>query len=161
MGISKSLILAIRDQYVLDWEGTHGIRHWQRVRENGIRIAHSSGADVGVVELFALLHDACRVSEASDPGHGRRGAELARHLRGELIDLEDVDFELLCEACAHHTDGQRSTDRTLGTCWDADRLDLGRVGIRPEPRFMSTEAARQRSTIEWAYGRSREGRRRR
>ena len=28
--------------------------------------------------------------------------------------------------------------------WDADRLDLGRVGIEPDPEKMSTEAGRKR-----------------
>jgi uncharacterized protein len=41
------------------------------------------------------------------------------------------------------------------TCWDADRLDLGRVGKRPSPRFLGTEYARRKDTIEWAYRRSR------
>ena len=32
---------------------------------------------------------------------------------------------------------------TIGTCWDADRLDLGRVGIVPQPKFMSTAFAKE------------------
>jgi uncharacterized protein len=40
------------------------------------------------------------------------------------------------------------------TCWDADRLDLGRVGKRPDPRRLCTPAARDRDVIEWAYRRS-------
>jgi uncharacterized protein len=40
----------------------------------------------------------------------------------------------------HHSDGEVSTDKTIQTCWDADRLDLGRVGIFPSPKFLSQEA---------------------
>jgi uncharacterized protein len=38
-----------------------------------------------------------------------------------------------------------SDDPTIGTCWDADRLDLARegVGIQPRARYMSTEFARE------------------
>jgi hypothetical protein len=35
--------------------------------------------------------------------------------------------------------GQLSDDPTIGTCWDADRLDLVRVGTQSEPSYMSTE----------------------
>ena len=40
------------------------------------------------------------------------------------------------------------------TCWDADRLDLGRVGIRPDPRRLFTAAARSPELLSWAYQRS-------
>jgi hypothetical protein len=35
-------------------------------------------------------------------------------------------------------------DITVQTCWDADRLDLPRVGIQPLPQFLCTEAAKKR-----------------
>ena len=34
----------------------------------------------------------------------------------------------------------------VGTCWDADRLDIGRVGIVPHERYMSTAAGRRRAS---------------
>ncbi|MCK9230516.1 MAG: hypothetical protein M0Q23_07305 [Syntrophales bacterium] len=30
----------------------------------------------------------------------------------------------------------------IAACWDADRLDLGRVGIVPDEAFMNTEIGR-------------------
>jgi uncharacterized protein len=45
-------------------------------------------------------------------------------------------------------------DITVLTCWDADRLDLGRVGIRPAAHRLCTDAARDPAMIEWAYRRS-------
>jgi uncharacterized protein len=45
-------------------------------------------------------------------------------------------------------------DVTVQTCWDADRLDLGRIGIKPEPRFLCTAAAQDPALIEWALLRS-------
>jgi uncharacterized protein len=128
------------------------VGHWARVCENGLRIAEANGADVEVVRLFALFHDARRVNEHRDHGHGRRGAELARALRGRLVHLEDSRFELLAEACRLHTDGLLTADSTLGACWDADRLDLGRVGIRPRRRLLCTEVAR--SMRDWAHERA-------
>jgi len=42
------------------------------------------------------------------------------------------------------------------TCWDSDRLDLGRVGIQPRPERLCTAAAQDPGTIRWAYERSME-----
>lgn len=36
---------------------------------------------------------------------------------------------------------------TVLACWDADRLDLARVGIQPQPQRLCTGAARDASTI--------------
>jgi uncharacterized protein len=38
------------------------------------------------------------------------------------------------------------------TCWDADRLDLGRVGIIPRPDRLCTEEARDPVLFERADG---------
>ena len=69
-------------------------------------------------------------------------------MRGSLIELDDRRFELLYEACRLHTDGLTDGDLTLQVCWDADRLDLGRVGITPVPHLLCTDAARE--ILEWA-----------
>ena len=42
----------------------------------------------------------------------------------------------------------------MQTCWDADRLDLGRVGIVPNPRYLCTPAAKSPAVIDWAHLRS-------
>lgn len=112
-----------------------------------------TGANIAVVELFAVFHDACRVNEAVDPGHGQRGADLAAELRGDLFHLPDADFRLLYDACVGHTDGETDADITIQTCWDADRLDLGRVSMVPDPRKLCTSAAKRPETLRWADGR--------
>ena len=117
--------------------------HWARVHENGVRLAGATGADAEVVALFALFHDSRRVNEYNDDGHGQRGGDFARTLRGTLVHLDDERFELLYEACYLHTDGFTEGDPTLQACWDADRLDLGRVGITPRPERLCTDAARK------------------
>jgi uncharacterized protein len=122
--------------------------------ENGLRLAESTGANVEVVQLFAVFHDSRRVNESSDPGHGLRGAELAVQLHGILYDLPDAQFALLYEACAGHTNGLTEADITIQTCWDADRLDLGRVGMYPEPSKLCTDAAKRPEIIKWADGRA-------
>jgi uncharacterized protein len=121
----------------------HGVDHWVRVERNGLYLAGKTGADAAVVSLFALFHDSRRQNDGYDPGHGLRGAEYARSLRGELTILADEAFEQLLFACAHHTDRRRVDDTTVAACWDADRLELGRVGIAPRERFFNTEPARE------------------
>lgn len=154
--ILPALLNAILARYTLPLAGIHGVSHWARVLENGRRLAESNGANLQVVQLFAVLHDSQRWDDGWDQEHGRRGAELATVLRPAPLDLTDADFELLYAACAHHTDGLTDGDITVQTCWDSDRLDLFRVGIRPQPHRLCTAAARDASVIEWAMRRSRQ-----
>jgi uncharacterized protein len=150
----QAVLAAVRAQHSLSWDGTHGFPHWERVRENGLRLAGVTGARLDVVELFAYFHDACRSNEGRDPGHGSRGAELARRLAGTVFAIDAAGLELLAAACCDHTAGRVTPDPTIGTCWDADRLDLGRVGITPLPERLCTAAARDPEVIAWARGRS-------
>lgn len=147
-----AIAAAILHGYALPRWCDHGVAHWARVLENGLRVADSNGADREVIALFALFHDARRVNEHRDPGHGLRGGELARSLRGTLVHLDDARFALLFEACRLHTDGLTAGDPTLQACWDADRLDLPRVGIDPKPRKLCTDAAR--GLVAWAAARA-------
>lgn len=123
-------------------DSIHGSAHWRRVEENGLRIATHSGAVVEVVRLFAVFHDSRRESDQSDENHGERAADYAASLRGVLFDLSDEHFDLLQYACCWHAHGKLSNDPTIGTCWDADRLDLGRCDIQPDASLMSTEFGR-------------------
>jgi uncharacterized protein len=102
------------------------------------------GADLRVVSLFAVLHDAQRYTDGRDPEHGRRAAELALDLQGVLFKVTDERLNLLVEAIAKHADGLVTEDPTIACCWDADRLDLPRCGIQPNPALLSTPAARRR-----------------
>ncbi len=147
-----AIVSRILDAYELPPFGMHGIIHWARVLENGVRIAEANGADTEVITLFALFHDSKRVTDGQDDEHGLRGAVFAESLRGDLVHLDDDRFEILFEACRLHTEGGSTTDRTIQTCWDADRLDLGRVGIIPDPRKLGTKAGR--NLIPWAHPRA-------
>jgi uncharacterized protein len=153
-GLLHELLRAIRRQYRLCWTGIHGIGHWARVLDTGLRLASVTGADPEVVTLFALFHDACRRNDSHDPRHGARDAELAASLVGSHFDGRPCQLELLLEACAHHTEGNTDAEVTVATCWDADRLDLLRVGIRPLPRKLCTDAARDPGLIAWANDRA-------
>ncbi|MFH1112931.1 MAG: hypothetical protein V1792_03335 [Pseudomonadota bacterium] len=148
------LIEVIRRDYALDWHGIHGIDHFRRVMDNGRALAGRTGAKMHLVDLFAIFHDARRINDRIDPGHGRRAAELVKSLQGDLLSLSRTDCDLLVHACTYHTDGLVDGDPTVQTCWDADRLDLGRAGIQPLPEKLCTSAAKDPAILKWAYERS-------
>ena len=151
------LVRLVLAEYRLPWNGIHGLPHWARVLETGLRLAAETGADPTIIALFALFHDSRRANEGWDDGHGLRGAEFAASLRGTHLDLDQDRFDLLYHACAEHTDRGTEGDVTVLSCWDADRLDLGRVHITPSHKFLCTKAARRVETITWAEHRSRTG----
>ena len=111
-------------------------------------MGQATNSDPLVVELFAFLHDSQRKNEYVDEGHGHRAAEYARSLKTVYFDLAPIQLDKLCIAMTGHSDGQLHTDPTIQTCWDADRLDLGRVGKKPHAKYLSAEAAKD---IDHAY----------
>jgi uncharacterized protein len=154
--LSSVLIKHVAAECPIDIHGAHGVPHWMRVRANGLRLAIETGANRAVVELFALFHDSKRFNEGRDPEHGKRGAENAELYWAQgAFDVTDEEFEQLHKACCGHTyEDVEDPCITVHTCWDADRLDLGRVGIRPDPDRLCTEAARQPEAIETAWQQS-------
>ncbi len=149
-----ALIRYLRDQFCLDWQGIHGIRHWSRVRYNGLIMARENGASMHVVELFAFFHDARRFNDHRDPEHGIRAAELAWQLKDRFFEATNHEMVWLTEACHEHSNGLIEADITVQTCFDADRLDLARVGIMPNPLYLCTEQAKDARTLASAVERS-------
>lgn len=144
IGFEKKLALVLPHATTAE-SSDHGVEHWRRVARNGAILAPlTPGADAKVVAWFAVLHDSQRENEFSDPDHGERAADLARKLDLGLTD--DQQWKLV-QALISHDRGQVSGDPTIGVCWDADRLDLPRVGITPDPKFFSTKAGRSRVSI--------------
>ena len=152
--IPAELLREILSHYRLSPWGIHGLAHWARVLENGRKLQAQTGARLDVVELFAVFHDSQRRNDGLDFGHGKRGAELARELHNGFYQLDQEGFLLLSAACAGHTSGRGPVDVTVWTCWDADRLDLGRVGTKPNPRYLCTDAAKDPQMIAWGWARS-------
>lgn len=142
--ITKDLFEELQAHFQLDPEGIHGPRHWARVHRNAMWIAEEmvDEVDSRVLEYFSFLHDSCRVNENRDPGHGSRAAELARDIRDEHISLDDEAFYKLLDALIGHSNTRFNDDPTIQACWDADRLDIGRIGIVPDRYKLGTTAAK-------------------
>ncbi len=120
----------------------HGPDHWARVERNGLYLAEKTGANQTIVQLFALFHDCRRINDAIDPGHGLRGAEYAAKIKDKLINISSDDFDKLYYACEWHTDKNETDDITVAACWDADRLDIGRVGYIVDAQYMNSKPAK-------------------
>ena len=149
--MNRKLFEHIRHQFRLDLNDIHGIAHWSRVQYFGLKIAKKENARLDVVKLFALLHDSQRLSDKYDPEHGNRAVMFAHEIRGELFDLDNHGFDLLCEALAEHSNGFTKADVTVQTCWDSDRLDLGRIGVYPNEKFLCTSTAKDPVFIHRAW----------
>lgn len=150
----KELLEYLKGHFRLDWNGIHGAGHWARVLHNGLAIAEHEGARIDVVTLFAFLHDHERVHDDADFEHGPNACLNAHKLRDVYFSIDDEGFSLLLEAMAGHSEGDTRGDVTVRTCWDADRLDLGRVGIKPDPQYLCTDTAKNSEFLEAAYARS-------
>ena len=126
----------------MGYSSIHGISHWDRVAGNA-DVLITSDVDELVVKAFAYIHDVERVNESDDWQHGHRAALLVDEIRSSVLSfLNDLEIEQLKEACRLHTLRHRTDDSTVNACFDADRLDLGRVGITPNPDKMATAAGR-------------------
>jgi uncharacterized protein len=128
----------------------HGEQHWKAVTLAGLDLCDVvPEADRVIVFLFGLLHDCRRENEHHDPDHGARAARLVDEVAGDALTLEPPRrLRLLARACRDHTVAGTTADPTLAVCFDADRLNLWRVGITPSVRLLSTTVARRRDRIE-------------
>ena len=144
----------LADNFQLSHNGHHGLEHWMRVLLNGRLLAEDNGADIEVVEHFALVHDVMRESENLDLHHGPRAADFVKSIVGTWITLDDQQMHKLMDACRYHSVGRLDRDITVQTCWDADRLDLGRVGIQPKSAYLGSSLARDQNFMKMAYERS-------
>jgi uncharacterized protein len=150
---NKEAVLDYIEKHInLHTNGLHGISHWQRVEKFGEFLAKMSGADPEVLELFAYTHDLGRLRDDEDPEHGLRSAKIVEDLyKKGIIKISYKQYQQLVYACANHMiTFASSSDVTIQACWDADRLDLWRANIEPNPEFLYTESAKQSATIIWA-----------
>ena len=131
----------VHSRWTLDY--VHGLEHWDRVYENGQKLLTPDVHSI-VVGLFAYLHDSCREDDFEDIHHGERAAEWIKTLRNTYLkELSNEDFNLLCDACRLHTTVTKTGNPTIDACFDADRLDLWRVGVIPDPERMATKIGAQ------------------
>ena len=148
----KELLNLIINQFRLDINSEHGLSHWQRVERIGDYLAKHTKVDLKIINLFAYFHDSKRESEGRDPKHGLRAVSFIKELYSKnVLNISQNQLSQLTFACKHHNNPSiKSDDVAIQTCWDADRLDLWRVGTIPSPFFLNTDIAKQEKTIEFS-----------
>ena len=151
--IQDDRIKRVREYVLADprERGCHGIDHWDRVYANG-QLLITRKVNPLVVGLFAYLHDYCREDDGIDLEHGPRAADFIGTVRDTLLkDVCDKDIHLLKEACRLHTIEDRTGNPTIDACFDADRLDLGRIGIEPDPVRLATKKGKKLARLRAEY----------
>lgn len=138
----------VKSNFKLDLNGYHGLDHWLRVYNNCLSISKYYKINSEVFELFALLHDSKREDEDKDLLHGKRAALFIKDLiKYNKINLSKDDARRLIFACSNHTRSNKKAklyqDLVVQICFDADRLDIGRVGIVPEEQYFQTDYAKK------------------
>lgn len=133
----------------------HGIEHWEEVERNGILLAkYDSKINIKVVRYFAYLHDSCieyNGNHSERIEHGKRAAKFCDEIRNTFLSsFSDNEFLLLRNACEYHTIKTSVGNITIDTCFDADRLDLPRVGIQPKASKMASKQGKEFVT-NWDY----------
>jgi uncharacterized protein len=135
--VSRTLRAAVRaeaEAFFRKARGSHDWDHTERVLRLCLKIGKKEKADLGVLELAALLHDVGRGDEDASNGrvcHGRAGAVLA----GRILERHGLDRRLIREVvhCIRtHRFRKRTVPKTLEAkiLFDADKLDsIGAVGI--------------------------------
>lgn len=135
----------------------NAIRLVSRAMSNGRINPETVDCPLRVAWLFGLVHDSVRESEQRSSEHGMAAALRLLDMKLFEVFPHAVIF-LTAHACMCHTiakvpskspllrngvrafqftRGLTTSERvTVGLCLDADRLDLPRVGIRPDPLYM-------------------------
>lgn len=131
----RDLLAEARADAPLAGDAMHGEPHWRGVAWAGLRIREfRPELSARFLLAFAILHDCRRVDDGWDRDHGPRAARLAAR-SGTLLRLVGAEGrDLVAEACRLHDHGLTCPETpVIGACWDADRVNLIRLGFRLDP----------------------------
>ena len=141
-----------------DFNSIHGFTHWRTVYDNGRML--SDEVDKRVLFYFSTFHDFFRENDNTDKSHGTKALQAIPFIRDNLKmwktnsdDGKDIEKQLaqLSFALQYHDvspdewdaiDSTLKDDKTVGICLDSDRLDLGRVGVKPDEGYLLTSEAK-------------------
>lgn len=124
--------------------GIDGLAHIEHTTHLGTKVGlEECNNDIHNVILGCLLHDIGRGHEVNGQTHGDAGGPIAQKTLEEYFKQYDVDIEKIVYAIQKHDRGKVTTDRMIGSIWDADRLSLYRFNDREINRdLLSTDAAK-------------------
>ncbi|MFA5187901.1 MAG: HD domain-containing protein [Patescibacteria group bacterium] len=114
--------------------GCHDWTHVERVRNLALHIGQKEKANLGIIELAALLHDIARKAEMDSKGklcHAKQGAKLAKKiLQKYKINPKIIEAVVHCIATHRFRNNNRPKTIEAKCLFDADKLDsIGAIGI--------------------------------
>ncbi len=148
--LSPALVSRIREEagaYFKSARGSHDWDHTERVLKLSLRIGRKEKADLGILELAALLHDIGREAEDRSHGricHGRSGAERARGILARH-GCDPATIKAVAHCIRTHRFRRGGEPKTLEArvLFDADKLDsIGAVGVGRAFQFAGEVGAR-------------------
>jgi uncharacterized protein len=139
----RLILQKIEKDTTSDRKSIHGDGHWERVAGFGRLLAEKERLNERVLVLFGYFHDCQRLNDGHDPEHGPRAAQYIAGFPRKLLGLTAPEADQLMMACRYHTHECESDDPVIRACWDADRLDLTRIGILPDPNRLFTQTAKE------------------
>jgi HD superfamily phosphodiesterase len=107
----------------------HGAAHVYRVCLYAEILAWEYQADPFAATLAAYCHDAGRLQDGTESGHGAQSWEKCEGIIRPLVNTQQA--ESIKNGIILHTEGQTSRDPLIAALWDADRIDLIRFGHPP------------------------------
>ncbi len=148
--LAPALVSTIRKEAASFFRGARGSHDWdhtERVLRLSLRIGRKVKADLGVLELAALLHDIGREEEDRTHGricHGRSGAARAREILARHgCDRATVAAVVHCIRTHRFRRGGEPRTLEARVLFDADKLDsIGAVGIGRAFQFAGEVGAR-------------------
>jgi len=148
--ITKKLIRQIEAEakkYFQKASGCHDWTHVERVRDLAMQIGRKEKADLGILELAALLHDIHKPEEMRSKGkfcHAGRGAKTARIILKKHGAEESV-INSIAHCIVSHRTRNNNVPETIEAkvLRDADKLDgIGAIGVARDFQFAGYIAAR-------------------
>ena len=155
----RDIVDALRPFALMDSK-IHGVDHWARVCRFGEYLADRINLPPQYSEcvtVFAWTHDLARYDDDGGREHAIAGAKYLDKVIPTVFPLlSGSQISIIRTAIYYHSHGYAADEGqyagwfddlegkkgtildTMACCWDADRLDLLRIGIEPDPYRMST-----------------------
>lgn len=119
----------------------HGVQHLRQVAFLAGRFAYSLNVDYKTAIIGGYLHDCARSDDGGGNSHAHESAFLAKRIIE--TNWSSTDIDKIFYAIYYHADGLNTNDPFIGCIWDADRLNLVRLGLIPKVELLSTEFAKR------------------
>ncbi|MDD5627025.1 MAG: HD domain-containing protein [Patescibacteria group bacterium] len=136
--ISRAVIQKIEKEAKAYFRGASGCHDWshvERVLKLALHLGRREKADLGILEVAALLHDIGRREEMKAKGafcHAEAGSALAQKILGKYKFNKDTVRNIIHCIRTHRFRDRRNVPKTIEAkaLFDADKLDsIGAVGL--------------------------------